>query len=48
MVGWSVCGFNRLKMLVGQCGCMCVVVARRNSGGHWFSRPGELASPRRV
>jgi len=30
-------------MLVGLCGCMCVAVTRRNSGGHWFSRPGEFS-----
>jgi len=48
MVGWFVCGFNRLKMLDGLCGCMSVAVARRNSGRHWFSRPGEFSrgSPR--
>jgi len=48
MVGWSVCGLNQLKMLVGLCGYICVAVARRNSGRHWFSRPSEFSrgSPR--
>jgi len=42
-----VCENNRLEMPVGLRGCVWVTVARKNSGGHWFSRPSEHALPRR-
>jgi len=48
MVGWSVCGLNRLKMLVGLCGCICVVVARRNSGGDEGMTTSLEAPSRRI
>jgi len=34
-------------MLVGLCGWVWVTVTRMSSGGRWFSRPSEHASPRR-